>query len=228
MKYEKQIQAKKLRKKGYSIREIAKTLKVSKSSVSLWVRDVALSNKQKETLLARNPIINNQLLGAQTRKLKAKQRREIYQQEGMIEAKKQNVLHASGCMLYWAEGSKSRCDLKIVNTDKHLLKLFVDFLRQTFYITDDRIKLSIRYYDNNGLNTEDIKTYWMDALDVPETCIFSTSVSTQPRSASGKPGPKKHPYGICSLRITRGIRILQHIYGAIKYYAKINTSFYVD
>ena len=42
--------AQSLRKKGLSIKDIEKKLKVSRSSVSLWVRDVELTKKQIESL----------------------------------------------------------------------------------------------------------------------------------------------------------------------------------
>ena len=41
----------KLRKDGWSVRKIAETLDVSRGSVSLWVRDVELTKKQKEQLM---------------------------------------------------------------------------------------------------------------------------------------------------------------------------------
>jgi len=40
----------KLRKNGWSIKAIEKRLKVSRSSVSLWVRDIKLTKEQLEKL----------------------------------------------------------------------------------------------------------------------------------------------------------------------------------
>lgn len=45
--------ARKLRTKGFGVKEIAKELKVSKSSVSVWVRDVPLGELQKQRLIQR-------------------------------------------------------------------------------------------------------------------------------------------------------------------------------
>ena len=72
MKAKEKKQARELREnEGLPINEIAKRLNVSKSSVSLWVRDVELNNKQIENLRNMNPIYNNQLRGAN-------KKREIY------------------------------------------------------------------------------------------------------------------------------------------------------
>lgn len=46
-----QKKAKKLRANGRSIAQISKQLNVVKSSVSIWVRDVSLTKKQKEHLI---------------------------------------------------------------------------------------------------------------------------------------------------------------------------------
>ena len=50
MKYELCKKAKELRKNGVAITKIAKELCVAKSTVSLWVRNVFLSDRQKLSL----------------------------------------------------------------------------------------------------------------------------------------------------------------------------------
>ena len=46
-KSKEQFNARELRKKGKSMKEIAKKLKVSKGSVSLWCKDIELTENQK-------------------------------------------------------------------------------------------------------------------------------------------------------------------------------------
>ena len=48
---------------GASIKEIAKRVGVSTSSVSTWVRDIELTLEQHDALRLRNPIYNGQLSG---------------------------------------------------------------------------------------------------------------------------------------------------------------------
>ena len=50
------------RYEGRSIKEIARLLHVSRSSVSLWVRDIALSDEQHAALQARNGLHERQRL----------------------------------------------------------------------------------------------------------------------------------------------------------------------
>lgn len=44
------LEARKLRKRGISVRRIAQTLGISKSTVSEWVRDIILTLEQLEML----------------------------------------------------------------------------------------------------------------------------------------------------------------------------------
>ncbi len=50
MKKEEQVKSVELRKDGMSLNEIASKLNVSKSSVSLWVRNIELTAAQRKKL----------------------------------------------------------------------------------------------------------------------------------------------------------------------------------
>jgi predicted transcriptional regulator len=55
------------REGGCSVKEIARIVGVSRSSVSLWIRDIELTPKQHAALQARNPAHNGQRVGAEVR-----------------------------------------------------------------------------------------------------------------------------------------------------------------
>ena len=64
MKTAEQAAARELRQdEGRSVKEIARLLGVSRSSVSLWVRDIELTPKQRAALMAHDPSFNGQLNG---------------------------------------------------------------------------------------------------------------------------------------------------------------------
>ena len=52
-KIKEQQQARKLRAKGKSLNQIVRQLEVAKSSVSVWVRDVRLTQKQQSEIKQR-------------------------------------------------------------------------------------------------------------------------------------------------------------------------------
>ena len=99
MKEEEKSKARKLRYKGWAITKIAKELNVSKGSVSVWVRDIKLSNIQREAL---NKNKTN-LFASASNVDKYRNIRLGYQKDGAIKAKDNDHNHKAMCMLYWAE-----------------------------------------------------------------------------------------------------------------------------
>jgi hypothetical protein len=116
------------RHRAMSVKEIARVVGVAPSSVSVWVRDIALTSGQLESLRQRNPAYNRQLRGATRNAERGRARRLAYQREGRELARNEDALHIAGVMLYWAEGDKgSRNAARISNSDPQLLALFVRF-----------------------------------------------------------------------------------------------------
>lgn len=72
--YVKRLEARMMRSKGTSIIVIARELKVSKSSVSMWCRDIILTENQYEKLNKNKGISlsTGQRMGAETNKRKKK------------------------------------------------------------------------------------------------------------------------------------------------------------
>src|SRR3954454_19466403 len=93
------------RTEGRSIKEIARLLGVSNSSVSLWVRDIELSDEQHAALQARNGLHARQRLARAAMAGNARARRAAAQEEGRRRARSLGQRYVGGCMLYWAEGS---------------------------------------------------------------------------------------------------------------------------
>jgi transposase len=88
------------RYEGRSIKEIARLVGVSKSSVSLWVRDIELSDEQHAALQARNGLHERQRLANAAMSAKARIRRIAAQDDGRWRAKQADKLYVMGCMLY--------------------------------------------------------------------------------------------------------------------------------
>jgi transcriptional regulator with XRE-family HTH domain len=64
---------------GLSVRELAIAAGVSKSSVSLWVREIQLTEQQLAVLRDRNPAYNTQRNGAAALAAVGRARRAAYQ-----------------------------------------------------------------------------------------------------------------------------------------------------
>lgn len=224
MKPEKQKAARELRANGLTLSEIAKQLNVAKSSVSMWCRNIELSQDQIENInqRAKYKIYENQLKGAQKRKKEAEAKRLEYQKEGKNKAKEQSPLHIAGCMLYWGEGSKSRCTCSLTNTDINLLRLFIMFLNKELGVKKDSLIVTVNCFTNNGLSLEEIEKYWLDNLDLPHSCLRKSRVNLPSKVSQFK--KNKHKYGTCRISY-HSTKVVQHIYGAIQAYGKFHNNF---
>src|SRR5262245_11876478 len=115
-KKELRYEARAMRTDGMAVRDIAKKLGVSKGSVSTWVRDIILTDEQVEALKARQRRYAGQNAGSQTNRKKFMEKRRAYQEIGREKAREGRPLHMAGCMLYWAEGAKTKNSVNFVNS----------------------------------------------------------------------------------------------------------------
>jgi hypothetical protein len=124
----------------------------------------------------------------------------------------------AGCMLYWAEGSKNRNLVKLANSDVQLVRFFARFLRESMGVKRADFVLRLNVYTNNGLSVSEIERFWLDALELPRSCLRKHTLNHTPTSSSGK-STTRLPYGVCTIGVARSTWLLQHIYGAIQEYA---------
>jgi hypothetical protein len=205
---------------------IAEQLGVSKSSVSLWVRDIQLSDEQNAALLAKNPARNGQLLGVRVWSDRCREQRIAAQRHGRELARSRDPDFLAGCMLYWAEGSKSRNAAELVNADPDLMETFLRFLRSCFSVPDERVTFSVNCFLGNGLTLDEIQEWWLTRLGLPQCCLRKAIVN-RPSSASKRRKGHVLPYGTARISV-HSTFIVQSIYGAIQEYAGIDRPEWLD
>jgi transcriptional regulator with XRE-family HTH domain len=207
---------------GWPIKKIANLLAVSPATVSGWVRGIEITPEQRERNLARA----GRIRGDSWREIN-RRRRAGYQAEGRERARQMDPLHLAGCMLYWAEGSKSRNSLGLANSDLNMVKFFLRFLRESLGVTDECISMRLNVYLGNGLSLREIENHWIENLELSQSCLRKHSVNHFPTSSSGR---KKDclPYGVCTLRALRSTPLVQHIYGAIQEYTGLKQPRWLD
>ena len=204
-----------LRKSGKSFKDISNELQISRPTIVRWVKHINITKSQQQI---------NILSYNKKRKMECRNLRKQYQNIGKEKAKENNQLHLIGCILYWAEGFKSRNDCGLANTDPKMIQLFLKFLRECFGITNEQINMRINCYDNNGLTIDEIESYWLEITSLDKSCIRKAIVNQKPRSATGKPKNGKHPYGICTIR-GGNTKVVQSIYGSLQIYANLPENF---
>jgi len=212
MKPKECLEARRLRQSGQSLKRIAAMLGVSPSSVSRWTIDIKLSGEQQQKLLRRNP---GGGAGAASRRKKALLAREVSQECGHTDCAEFS-LHLAGCMLYWAEGAKKRNTVGFSNSDPAMVRLFMRFLRECFAVDDDRFRLQIHCYLNNGLSQEEVEAYWLAITGLSRKNLTKTQVNKI--SKASKQVAKPILYGVCRVCLNDTV-IVQRIYGSIQCYA---------
>ncbi len=128
-----------LRRLGWSIKDISRKLKVSRSSVSVWCQGINLTEKQKAKLHAKQVIAGNvgRQKGAEmnrNKRLESLAVAELFAKE-LIKNITNKELFYLGLGLYWGEGIKSRSGpAAIVNSDPEVLKVSIKWFYECFHV----------------------------------------------------------------------------------------------
>ena len=202
------------REEGAAIGEIAERLKVSKSSVSLWVRDIDLTSEQHEALLQRNPAYNRQLSGWTRMAERRRAQRLAYQADGRRRARLRDPGFVAGCMLYWGEGAKERNQLQFTNADPVMSRFFVDFLKTHFGLRSDEIRITCHLYTDHLSNQAAIEQHWLDALGLPRESLRKSVVNRYSKYSKRK-RVGNLPYGTCRVVVSK-TWVIQTLFGGIQ------------
>jgi hypothetical protein len=201
-------------------------LSVSRGTVSLWVRDVALTPEQHAALFARNPAYNGQRAGSAANAAKHRALRESHQQRGRALARGGDPMFAAGCMLYWAEGTKNRNQVRLSNSDPELARFFVTFLRKYFNVRDEDLRVTCHLYADHIERQREVEQFWLDTLGLPECCLYKSVVNAYSRHSQRK-RLNMLPYGTCRVGLGR-TSVVQTIYGAIQEYGGFDRPEWLD
>lgn len=224
-------EARRLRRdEAMPIKRIAARLGVSPSSVHAWTRDIELTPEQHhQNLVGPRGPANPEAVAARaaTWRRRNRERRRQFQLEGRDRARIGDALHMAGCMLYWAEGAKNRNTASLTNSDVHMLVFFRRFLHTCFDVGPADITICLNVYLNNGMRIDQVERYWLQALDLPTTCLRGHTLNHMPTSSSGRKKDRL-PYGVCKLSVLRSTWLVQHIFGAIQEYGTFEEPRWLD
>ena len=187
--------------------------------------DIELTSEQESRIDARRAASAHR--GSKLMAEGFREMRREWQDDGRARAKRGDPLHEAGCLLYWAEGTKSRNTVSLTNSDIHLMRFFLRFLRSCFGIDDSELAFHLTLYTGNGLTVQQIEAHWLKMLLLPRTCLRKHVVDNRTPTTTGtKIG--KLPYGTATLRVLRSTQLVQHIYGAIQEYGEFEEPRWLD
>jgi predicted DNA-binding transcriptional regulator len=217
-KYRERTKARELRRKGLSIGDIAKDLNVSRGSVSVWVRDVILSEKQK-AFLKKKLIQSGQIgrvRGAEMNKKKKADNIEKLYKEAKIELNKldKRDLLILAVSLFWAEGSKTGGRFIFVNSDPTMIKTVLIFLKNVLKVSIKDVRLGIQINEVHKPRQKEVLKFWSKYLDLPQEDFDKVYyIKVRPKKVYDN---HDSYYGIARLRVLKGSLLQYKFLGYIR------------
>ncbi|MFC1727656.1 helix-turn-helix domain-containing protein [Patescibacteria group bacterium] len=213
------IKARNLREKlGLSIKEIEKQLGVSRSTISLWCRDIKLNPHQLKRLEKRER--DGGFKGRQRAAYLSRKKRLTKVNKLHIEATKEiskltkRDLFLVGVALYWAEGDKKHRSMNFANSDPEMIKLFLWWLQEICEIPLNRIKCNIGINKAHESRIEEVEKFWSKLTGIPRNQFNKASIK---KVANIKKYRNYHNhFGTLTLRVLKGTDLNYKTLGWIK------------
>ena len=183
--------ARSLRNIGYSVKEIAKQLKISQSTSSLWVRDIQLNERAQKRLRERR-LLPYYKSAIRWRKKREEEERGIRSDVmKTIKGLKQDIKHIQiyCSLLYWCEGGKGYYEsVRFVNSDPILIKTFLTLFPKGFRISENKLRVLMYLHSYHNEKTQ--KDFWSTLTKIPKTQFNKTFLkpNTKKRIRDNYPG----------------------------------------
>jgi len=154
-----------LRKKGMSYSQIKTQIKVSKGTLSYWLKNYPLSKKRISELRDNNEIRIEKFRNTM-RKKREKRLNKVYKiQKKKIFPLNKQELFIAGLFLYWGEGSKNHvADIRMSNTDPAVIKFFIKWIVECLKVPKETLKAHLHLYKDMNIDKE-IK-FWCKTLNL--------------------------------------------------------------
>lgn len=199
MKVIEKEKARSLRREGLSINQIVAQTGFSKGSVSVWVRDIVLTEEQRQKVTARGRSVES----VERRRLSrlanghAKARRVIDLAKEDIEDVSRIELKIIGAMLYLGEGGKTMKNMvRVTNSDPAVIQMMMCFFRKVCLVPEIKFYGHIHTFDNADVETTE--KYWSEVTGIPRDQFHKTYVKQSSASLHKR---KTLPYGTLDIGV---------------------------
>jgi hypothetical protein len=180
--------ARTLRAEGWALLDIAEEVGAAKSTVSVWVRDVAFEPRpRRRTARVREP---NALQRRKQAEIEAMDERGMER----LSVLEEQAFLAAGAALYAGEGAKTPGTVKFANTDPAMVSFFCRWLRRFFQIDESRMRVQV--YLHEGLDLNVAEAHWSRVTGVP----LSQFTAPYRAAADATIRTTKHVHGCCYVR----------------------------
>ncbi len=201
-----------LRKREMSYSQIKEILKVSKSTLSLWLGNYPLSKERIRELRGWNERRIEKF--RETMRQKREERlKEIYEtQKKFLLPLKDRELFVLGLGLYWGEGTKFRMDrLSISNNDPSVVNFFIHWLNKSLNVPKKKIRILLHLYNNMNIKKE--MKFWSNMLKIPLAQFNRPYIKKTSSNRINHKGGFGH--GTCNARIN-SVPLAEKIFMSLK------------
>ncbi|GLW50229.1 hypothetical protein Stsp02_58900 [Streptomyces sp. NBRC 14336] len=181
--------ARELRKQGWTYDRIQAELGCSKSSISLWVRDLPSPERQPpDTSAAR---LGVQRAVENRRAAREEMRNRAYAQVGSLTPRE---LFLIGVGLYWSEGAKAKPGAHrrviFVNSDPNMIRVFLSWL-DLLGVEPERRRFSVNIHESADIPAAE--SYWAEQVGIQVGDLLKTSLKKHnPRTNRTNTGEGYH------------------------------------
>jgi transcriptional regulator with XRE-family HTH domain len=217
-KSEKQIKARNLRHKGLSIKAIAKMLGVSKSSVSIWCRDIGLTKRQIAKL--HKSMVAGSYAGRMKGALLQRKRKNDKIEKYLIEGVKEigfmtkREFFIAGLCLYWGEGSRKNPGARFYNSDPSIIKFIIKWFREILKISNERFFMYVTINKIHQNRTKEINSYWSKVSGIP-IGQFRKPIFIKAKNKKTYKNANNY-YGTLCIRVSKGTDLFYQILGWLR------------
>lgn len=202
-KLEEKLKAQRLRKQGFSYKEILQTISVSKDTISRWCKDIELSAEQKECLL-QNKFAGQKkgsIVAAENKRKARLVRIQIITQESLEDLGDlvERDIFISGIALYAAEGDKTDGKGGFSNSDPKLIKFMTKWFLEFAKVPKEQLRGVIYLHDN--LDENKAKLFWSKITNIPLSQFRKTYIVKQTKKNT-RFKKRIHEYGVFSIRFS--------------------------
>ncbi len=190
------------KEKQMSYSQIKKTLGISKSTLSYWLRDYPLSEKKIKKLQRqgweKSEVSRERFRNTMRRKRQERIEGVYKKQKKTILPLNQRELFISGLFLYWGEGTKCRRNsLEIANSDPVLIKFFIYWLVEILSIPREKIRIHLHLYSDMRIERE--INYWSKELKILKKQFQRSYIKKSSSERINHKGSFCH--GTCKVRV---------------------------
>jgi hypothetical protein len=216
-----------LRREGKSLKDIEAILETARSNISLWVRDIQLSEVQLRELASHAHSKSTTEKRRTSRLRNETARRMPFLTAGIQEIldKKDIDLAMLGIGIYLGEGTKTnRGTFALSNTDPRIIQIFILFLERCFGARRSDIRGQVGIHTHLSVTASE--RYWSKVSGIPLR-QFTKAVIQHSRNSKGE--RDKLPYGTFTIYLhgtERRIRFEGWIQGVYQRLFPQNTEFH--